>query len=523
MSAEPLGWVGIVAASGAAATALVAGGRARALAMLAALVLAPAIVAGDVWDTERFVELRDSPGHLAVLAILGAGGIAAVAWGLRRWPAALPLLAFAALPFRVPVDLGGEDANLLIPLYIVIGGGVLSAASPPGASPAARRMASRGPVRGRAPRPSVLLELAVRALPWLLGGFLVLYAIQSAYSDDFSKAVENVGFFFVPFAVLLALLSDVRWTRQLLRRRGGGRGGRVAAVRARRVRAVRGPRRVLEPRGDRRQRGPHLLPRQLAVLGPERPGRYLVLAILLLAGADGVDAGDAARGGRRCACGSLLVAAGADVLAVEPRRAARRPRRARRAALEAALGGSRRRSLALVGDRARRAERRRRRHGHIAQHPLRAAAPGSSQRRPRPRRRQAAGQGYGSGSFQVEFSNVTGGGRRRPARCPTPSPSPSPPSRDCRPSPLHRRLPLAAFGTLLAGSGPPGLTVARSALFACFVAMVVHSLGYAGLLIDPVTWTLLGVGLALARRPHDLAASQPGRDAPGAARGPRRR
>jgi hypothetical protein len=31
--------------------------------------------------------------------------------------------------------------------------------------------------------------------------------------------------------------------------------------------------------------------------------------------------------------------------------------------------------------------------------------------------------------------------------------------------------------------------------------MVAHSLAYAGFLIDPVTWALLGVGLALARAP----------------------
>ena len=61
-----------------------------------------------------------------------------------------------------------------------------------------------------------LPELAATLLPWLLAGFLVLYAIQSAYSSDLSKATENVSFFFVPFAVLLALLLQVRWTSNLL-------------------------------------------------------------------------------------------------------------------------------------------------------------------------------------------------------------------------------------------------------------------------------------------------------------------
>ena len=35
---------------------------------------------------------------------------------------------------------------------------------------------------------------------------------------------------------------------------------------------------------------------------------------------------------------------------------------------------------------------------------------------------------------------------------------------------------------------------------ACFVAMVVHSLGYADFTVDPATWALLGLGVALRRR-----------------------
>ena len=37
----------------------------------------------------------------------------------------------------------------------------------------------------------------------------------------------------------------------------------------------------------------------------------------------------------------------------------------------------------------------------------------------------------------------------------------------------------------------------RAATAACFVAMVVHSLGYAAFTIDPATWALLGLGVAL--------------------------
>ena len=50
----------------------------------------------------------------------------------------------------------------------------------------------------------------------LLAATLVLYALQSAYSEDVSNAIENAGFFLVPFAVLLVLMLEVDWTPRLL-------------------------------------------------------------------------------------------------------------------------------------------------------------------------------------------------------------------------------------------------------------------------------------------------------------------
>ena len=57
---------------------------------------------------------------------------------------------------------------------------------------------------------------APRGLEWLLMASVVLYALQASYSADFSKALENMVFFYVPFALLFALLREVRWTRELL-------------------------------------------------------------------------------------------------------------------------------------------------------------------------------------------------------------------------------------------------------------------------------------------------------------------
>src|SRR5690606_5456679 len=116
---------------------------------------------------------------------------------MRRWPALLALLVVAALPFRIPISAGGETANLLVPLYVVIAAGVLAHAVP----------RVRGPDDDAPFRPG--------ALEWLLCAGIALYAAQAAYSDDFGKALQNVVFFYVPFALLLGLLREVPWTDRL--------------------------------------------------------------------------------------------------------------------------------------------------------------------------------------------------------------------------------------------------------------------------------------------------------------------
>ena len=62
---------------------------------------------------------------------------------------------------------------------------------------------------------------------------------------------------------------------------------------------------------------------------------------------------------------------------------------------------------------------------------------------------------------------------------------------------------LAVIGVslaLLMGAGAGGIP-ARATIAACYVALLVHTLGYAGFLIDPVTWVLLALGVAFARPP----------------------
>lgn len=184
----------------AAATLVVRSDRTRAGTMLAALAAAAAVLVVHVWDSEQFATLRDRPAALAVLAAAALAFTAAFAVLVARRPAVLPVAVAATLPFRIPITVGGATANLLLPLYLVVASGALAWAVP------------RLRARGAAPAPG---GPAPGALEWVLAAALVLYAGQSAYSSDTDRALENVVFFYVPFAVLFALVARVRWTPRI--------------------------------------------------------------------------------------------------------------------------------------------------------------------------------------------------------------------------------------------------------------------------------------------------------------------
>jgi O-antigen ligase len=190
----------ILAALLAAGALVTRAPRARAAAMLGALVLAPVILGFHIADSDQVKPLRDHPSLAAAGAVGAVVALALLALLFDRRPASLPVAAAATLPFRVPIASGGSTANLLVPLYLVVAAGAAAYALP--------RLAGRErPEGGRPPG----------ALEWALAATLALYAIQSSYSDDFGHALENVVFFYVPFALLFALVARVAWTPRLAR------------------------------------------------------------------------------------------------------------------------------------------------------------------------------------------------------------------------------------------------------------------------------------------------------------------
>jgi O-antigen ligase len=62
---------------------------------------------------------------------------------------------------------------------------------------------------------------------------------------------------------------------------------------------------------------------------------------------------------------------------------------------------------------------------------------------------------------------------------------------------VYAALIVLALVVLLSGARD---SVGAAVIAACFVAIFVHSLGYADFTVDPATWALLGVGVALRRR-----------------------
>ena len=314
MTGHALARLALLADALLAASVLCVPGRPRRIAAIGALVLTPVLLAGELWHSTQVTHLRHHPalalgGVLAAIVVVGA-----LALAVRSRPQVLALLAVLALPFRFSF-LAGGTGGILIPLYVVIAAGTVAFLFEGG---------DRDPAAGT-------LERA-------LGAFVVLYAIQALYTPaaSLSKAVEDAGFFLVPFSLLYVLLRRARWDRALLAR--CARAVVALAVFFVAVAALEyASRRLLF--NTALNANAALLPRQLAVLRPEH-----------LRPLPGVDDGargrggalggaSAARGGRRGGARGAVARAAGDGLAVQHRRAAGRARGARRRALLAALDG----------------------------------------------------------------------------------------------------------------------------------------------------------------------------------------
>ncbi len=181
----------------AGATLVVQSATTRARLMLATLIVAPLILIAHVANADQLSALRDRPALAVAALIIGLSAVGALAILFTKRPATFPIAVVITLPFRIPIAVGDSTANLLLGLYLVVAAGALAWLLP----------RFRAGATEEGPQP--------RALEWVIAAALVLYSLQSAYGLGSAPALENVVFFYVPFALLFVLIARSRWSEKL--------------------------------------------------------------------------------------------------------------------------------------------------------------------------------------------------------------------------------------------------------------------------------------------------------------------
>jgi O-antigen ligase len=416
---------------------------------------------------------------VVVAAVLGAAVvIAGLVVLMRANPDAFPLLAVLALPFRLPISAEGRTVNLLIPLYLVVGAGVLAHLLP--------RLLRRE-------------ERGLNKLEWLLLASLVLYGMQALYSSDRGKAAENLAFFYVPFALLFVLLRDVDWRRELLLRCLGVAVALavifagIGFVEYARKELFLNPKVVAANQFDNYFRVNSLF------FDPNIYGRFL--ALVMIAVTTVVLWWRNMRGMLAAAAVLAWLLAGLVTSFSQSSIAAL----LLGLAVLAAYRWSLRWTLSVAG-------------ALVALALLVVLlAPtswhlglkgngGSANNATTGRAKLIEGglelfadrplQGYGSGSFQKEYERHSKATVENATSASHTIPITVAAEQGIVGLALYVALLIVAFLVLFRGAGrsPP-----RIAIAACFAALVLHTFAYADFLEDPLTWTLLGIGIALAR------------------------
>jgi hypothetical protein len=194
-----LAQVAAVLGAAGCATLLALRGRVPYLVGLVVLAAAEVLLAWSLVPSRDLRLLVASPSRIAAIAALA---LAVVAAGvvLARFAFALPIAALAAAPFRVPVELGDQEAFLLLPLYGVIAAAAVGLAL-------------------RALRGDVLVDLP-RVLSWPSACFVLYAALSLLWSDDLRSGTIDLLFFLFPFAALVAVLARAPYWRSLPRSLG---------------------------------------------------------------------------------------------------------------------------------------------------------------------------------------------------------------------------------------------------------------------------------------------------------------
>jgi O-antigen ligase len=493
--------------------------------------------ASVIRDTAAIATTLPSPGVVAAVLVAALAAIAALSLLMRRRPEAFPLLAIGTLPFRLPISTGGRTVNLLIPLYLVVAAGTLTFLVPKwlgrgvddshdvadgGNRREQQGIGARSEIDGTTGRQAhrsptkINTWLSPRGLEWLLFSAVVLYAVQGVYSTDHAKAAENVAFFYIPFGLLFILLRDVRWTRELVLACLGVAVALAVALAG--VGFVEYYRKALflNPKVIASDQYGNYFRVNSLFFDPNIYGRFLaivMIAVTTLVLTHG-SAACAPRRRRDVLIGAGVLAwllAGLVTSFSQSSIAALLLGMAVLAAYRWDVRATVYAAGALVA---------------IAAVLVFTAPPslhlglngsgGSTSNATSGRTKLISGglelfadrplYGYGSGSFETEYKRH---GRASSANATSAShtiPVTVAAEQGIIGLAVYVALLIAAFAVLFTGAGrsPP-----RIALAACFAALVLHTWTYADFLEDPITWTLLGIGVALARAGNRLQACSP--------------
>ncbi|MBA2294273.1 MAG: O-antigen ligase family protein [Actinobacteria bacterium] len=145
-------------------------------------------------DLSRAMLVAGLVGGLAV-----AVGIAVL---LRLRPYALAFATLACLPLRIPVDIGSEEVNLLLPLYAVLGGLALSLGW----------ALVRDDERSRELGP----------LAWPLAAFVAWTGLSLLWTVDVRRGAIFFGAFVLPFGLLAIGFARLPWRGRWLTWLWGG-------------------------------------------------------------------------------------------------------------------------------------------------------------------------------------------------------------------------------------------------------------------------------------------------------------
>jgi O-antigen ligase len=455
-----------------------------------------------------------SPGVIAAVVLAAGVLIAALAVLMRRRPEAFPLLAVLALPFRLPISADGRTVNLLIPLYLVVAAGTIAHLIPSlvrwytdrsHGGPAISHDKREGPATSGEDRPAGNSSAgraglrSPRGLEWILLGAVALYAVQALYSTDHAKAAENIAFFYLPFGLLFLLLRDVRWTRELALACLGV--AVVLAILFAGVGFVEYYRKTLflNPKVVAANQYDNYFRVNSLFFDPNIYGRYLALVMIAV-----TSVVLWSRQRRDVLAGAAVLAwllAGLVTSFSQSSIAALLLGLAVLAAYRWDVRATVYIAAALLA---------------IAAVIVVTAPPslhfglkgsgGSTSNATSGRTKLISGglelfadrplEGYGSGSFETEYKRHSNATAANATSASHTIPITVAAEQGIVGLAVYAALLLAAFSVLFgaAGRSPP-----RIALAACFAALVLHTWTYADFLEDPLTWTLLGIGVAFAR------------------------